>query len=442
MSQRVPPGQSGSALGGASPRGSLATLAAFLLGVPLGVVVLLLIWYGPFQEEILIRYTSHPVEMAEVVLFCCALMALGMKFLGYLRERMAFVRALLPKGTGKPQPPGEAATLINHLSMQGGWRGTYLGQRVLGVLEFVHARGSAQELDDQLRTLSDNDAIAQEGSYSLVRFINWAIPILGFLGTVVGITDAIAGVTPEMLEQSLSGVTSGLATAFDTTALALLLTMALMFGTFISERLEQTLLEQVDGYVERHLAHRFERPGNDNASFVAALNKNTETLLGTTEQLVQKQAQVWARSLERLDRQSADYLKNQQAQLTQSIGQALDFALTRFGQRMAEVESNLIQRNHDMVDGVARLVEGLKEADRQHREGLAEIAGRLAAQTETLARMQEGETQLVRLQETLQQNLSTLATSGTFEQAVQSLTAAIHLLTSRVQPGPALKKAA
>ncbi len=55
---------------------------------------------------------------------------------------------------------------------------------------------------------------------------------------------------------------------------------------------------------------------------------------------------------------------------------------------------------------------------------------------EALAKVQEGEKQLLRLQELLNQNLSTLAGTGAFEQAVNSLTAAIHLLTARAGAGP------
>jgi hypothetical protein len=51
-----------------------------------------------------------------------------------------------------------------------------------------------------------------------------------------------------------------------------------------------------------------------------------------------------------------------------------------------------------------------------------------------LTKLQEGEGQLVRMQELLQQNLSALSSSGSFEQAVLSLTAAIHLMTTRI-PG-------
>src|SRR5262249_62371753 len=98
-------------------------------------------------------------------------------------------------------------------------------RRVAAVLDFLRRRGSADELDDQLRPLADNDSMSMENSYSLIRLITWAIPILGFLGTVLGITGAISNVSPETMEKSLKPVTDGLALAFDATAVALALTM-------------------------------------------------------------------------------------------------------------------------------------------------------------------------------------------------------------------------
>ena len=80
--------------------------------------------------------------------------------------------------------------------------------------------GSADWLEDHLKYLSDVDAASAARSYGLVRFIVWAIPIMGFLGTVIGITVAIANLSPTQLE-NISGVVAGLGTAFDTTATAL-----------------------------------------------------------------------------------------------------------------------------------------------------------------------------------------------------------------------------
>ena len=91
-----------------------------------------------------------------------------------------------------------------------------------------------------------------------MRFVIWAIPIMGFLGTVIGITVAIASLSPTQLE-NISGVVAGLGTAFDTTATALALSMVLMFVQFAIDRTEQKLLAEVDERAWTALAGRSRR---------------------------------------------------------------------------------------------------------------------------------------------------------------------------------------
>src|SRR5262249_21169401 len=240
------------------------TATAILIGLPLAGLILYLVHWGPLQNPQVQRYLSHKVEWGEVAMFCTALGALLAQLRGYGAERAAFRAGLLPTWDGRPVAVTAAAGLRAGVrSLPKPLRETYLGRRVAAVLDFVVSRNSAAGLDDHFRSLADTDAIALEGNYSLIRIITWAIPILGFLGTVLGITQSISGVTPEKLEHNLSEVTDGLALAFDTTALALGLTMAVMFLSFIVERAEQGLLERVDDYVERKLAHRFERPASE-----------------------------------------------------------------------------------------------------------------------------------------------------------------------------------
>ena len=59
---------------------------------------------------------------------------------------------------------------------------------------------------------------------------------------------AIANVTPEQLDSSLPEVTAGLAVAFDTTAQALTMSMLLVFATFLVERGEQSILNDVEQF--------------------------------------------------------------------------------------------------------------------------------------------------------------------------------------------------
>ena len=191
-------------------RGFLSTFFAFAIGLPAGLCLAYAIHNDLVTLDPQIKhYFNHEIELATLVMFCCGLGALLGKFLACLNERSAIWRRLISPWDGQPHPVASARTLHEQLERQPGRvRNTYLGRRVAAILDFVESRGTANELDDQIRALSDNDAMAMEGSYALVRLITWAMPIFGFLGTVLGITAAIQNVSPQALEnEGITGVT-------------------------------------------------------------------------------------------------------------------------------------------------------------------------------------------------------------------------------------------
>lgn len=418
-------------------RRSNSTVAAFAVGLPLGAAILGVILFGPLRESPAHRYVSHPVECVEVVMFCCALGALGAKLARSLMERAACRTEILPPWDGKAMPVAEGSKLLATLGkLPRRLQNTYLVNRTAAVLNFLCSRGSAAELDDQLRSLTDNDSIALEGSYSLIRFITWAMPILGFLGTVLGITQSISGVTPEKLEKDLSQVTDGLALAFDTTALALGLTMITMFFTFIVDRAEQGVLESVDRFADRQLAHRFERAGAESGPFVEVVRHNTQVLLASTEGLVQRQVDLWTQAMEQADRRRAEADRQQQERLSTALEAALERTLQTHTQRLAALEKQAVDQSAAWLEQLAALAASVRETARAQQAALLEVAESVVGQAEVLGRLQEGEKQLIRLQEALNQNLTALSGAGSFEQAVQSLTAAVHLLTARASVLP------
>ncbi len=407
-------------------------LAAFVVGLPLSVVLLFLFHRGPLHNTFLFRYIERPVEGVELILFCCAVSALGAKFVRSLVEAQAFRAAALPPWDGRTVPVGEAANLLAGLrKLPGRLQSTFLVQRIRAVLEFLCQRGSASELDDQMRALLDADSVVLEGSYALTRFITWAIPILGFLGTVLGITDAISGATPEVLEKNLSQVTDGLSYAFDATALALSLTMLTMFCSFLVERREQGLLEAVDQEVERQLAHRFVRIAGDSGPFVEALRQNTQVLLDATSQLVQRQAEVWARALTESERRAGEASARQQEQMAGALEAALKNTLHTHSQLLAALEKQSVEQSARLFEQLGALASVVREYGHDQQAALARVGEGLAAQVAALGGLQQGEKHLLQLQAGLQQNLAALAGAGTFEQTLHSPTAAIHLLTAR-----------
>ena len=84
-------------------------------------------------------------------------------------------------------------------------------------------------------------------SYSLLNGFLWAIPVLGFIGTVLGLGNAIgafggaiatASTDMDALKGELTKVTEGLKTAFDTTLLGLLGSMVVQIVVTFRKRQE------------------------------------------------------------------------------------------------------------------------------------------------------------------------------------------------------------
>ncbi|MFP6886241.1 MAG: MotA/TolQ/ExbB proton channel family protein, partial [Opitutales bacterium] len=98
-------------------------------------------------------------------------------------------------------------------------------------------------------------------SYSLINGFNWAIPVLGFIGTVLGLGAAIGefGITIQntediaALKSSLTSVTGGLATAFDTTLLGLVASIVVQMLMTFRKRQEFLLLDECNEYCQSYV---------------------------------------------------------------------------------------------------------------------------------------------------------------------------------------------
>ena len=93
-----------------------------------------------------------------------------------------------------------------------------------------------------------------EESYLLPRYLSWAVPILGFIGTVLGISLAAEGIRRIIgsdaglasLSGDLDGAIAPLGIAFDTTLVALSLSVVLMLLLVLTQRSEQRLLANLE----------------------------------------------------------------------------------------------------------------------------------------------------------------------------------------------------
>ncbi|MGQ9576507.1 MAG: MotA/TolQ/ExbB proton channel family protein [Thermoguttaceae bacterium] len=345
------------------------------------------LYTGLFGGDFFARYCAgHPVEYVETVLFFVGLAALALKGMQIGAQYRAMGRRLLGPIPSGGQPPADCQLLLARLRQTPPVvGGDYLLQRLEDGLEHVRRLGSADKLDEHLKHLADLEAERAHAGYGLVRLIIWAIPILGFLGTVIGITLAIANLRPTALEESMVDVTAGLGVAFDTTALALALSIILMFVQFYVDRAEKNLLDQVDRRVRAELVGRFVEVSGDPAGQAAAIRRISRAAIESLEAIVRRQAELWQAAC-----------KAHQAQWTEVQG-----ALKRATENLAAVQEAIVQK------------------------------------TEILARAVDATAYMATMQEALSRSLAALAGAKNFEQTVMSLAAAIHLLNARLGELPA-----
>ncbi len=217
--------------------------------------------------------------------------------------------------------------------------GQYRQQRLLSAARFVEQGGSADRLDDELKYLADVDAQRQADGYAFLRILIWAIPMLGFLGTVLGITQALGSIQvgPENdFQQMMNGLRAGLYVAFDTTAQALSFAIALMFIQFVVMRFETQLLEHVDGQVRRDLSGWFEVGSTDGDAYVRAVQRIGRSILAATHEMSQTQAEIWRRSIESAQTAWVAAMQENHSIVQRNLSDSIDAAVSRMADRLSD----------------------------------------------------------------------------------------------------------
>lgn len=313
---------------------------------------------------------------------------------------------------------------------------TSIARRVKDVLHYVSNRRDGAGLEDHLRYLADLAADRHQQSYSLIRTITWAIPIMGFLGTVVGITMAIANVTPEQLDSSLPEVTSGLAVAFDTTAQALGMSMLLVFSTFLVERGEQSLLNDVEQFGIDHLLPSFVVSSGSSAA------TGVPAVIDWTTQLLAQQSDFWNQQLTALQTNWSQTLVRQTDSLAAALNRETEQTLETHRENLNltrdQYASSLVSSTAAFTGQLQNTMSMFAERVESWQQAMQASTISSAAQTEelhrlgrTLLQMTESEQRLMQLQEQLNRNLQALQIVETLEQTVNSLNAAVSLLSAK-----------
>lgn len=133
-------------------------------------------------------------------------------------------------------------------------------RRVLRMLYVLRGATRKEGMDNLMDYQGQIDVKKMENGYTILHVFIWAIPILGFIGTVMGIGMSVnefaqfiqvaeaGGEFNSQMRSALGSVTGGLAIAFNTTFLALVLVIPVMLLTSLLHKNEEEFLLKIEEF--------------------------------------------------------------------------------------------------------------------------------------------------------------------------------------------------
>jgi len=187
------------------------------------------------------------------ILLIWALAIMGYKGRRGMREQELLGRRLLdiPEGTSVlPQDSREYSRSLEALPEKE--QDFLLPRTLLSALQRFATTGSIQAVSDTIKESCEVESDRLDSELSMVRYIAWAIPSIGFIGTVRGIGDAL-GQAYKAVEGDITGVTVSLGVAFNSTFVALVLSIIIMFCLHQLQLSQERLVLDCQRYADKRL---------------------------------------------------------------------------------------------------------------------------------------------------------------------------------------------
>ena len=191
------------------------------------------------------------------ILMFWALAIMGFKAVTILHERKLLDIDLISIAEGMrilPEDTREFGRQVQALSEEE--QKMVLPRALISALQRFSTTRSIQDVSSSTHTIFESEAERLESELSMIRYISWAIPSIGFIGTVRGIGEALAQ-ADKAVQGDIAGVTQSLGVAFNSTFIALLISIFLMFLVHQLQLLQERLVFDSEIYTNdkliRHL---------------------------------------------------------------------------------------------------------------------------------------------------------------------------------------------
>ncbi len=192
-------------------------------------------------------------QEAVIILALWALAIMGFKWMMILRQRALLNRDFLPLAEGVRILPDDTRELARQVqALPEPQRRALLPRALLAGLQRFNTTRSVQDVSSAVHAYCDAESERLDSELSMIRYIAWAIPSIGFIGTVRGIGEALTQ-AHRAVQGDISGVTESLGVAFNSTFVALLLSLLLMFVLHQLQLKQERLVLDTESYLDERL---------------------------------------------------------------------------------------------------------------------------------------------------------------------------------------------
>ncbi len=198
-----------------------------------------------------------------IILMLWALSIIGLKVWRNRKESNLLERSLLNLDEGISILPEDARNYARPVQALPPAEREYLLPRALiSALQRFNTTRSIQDVSSVVKDVCNTEAERLESELSIVRYIAWAIPSIGFLGTVRGIGEAL-GQAQSAVTGDILGVTTSLGVAFNSTFIALVVSIIIMFVLYQLQLLQDRLVLDTQDYCDNYLIRHLQVPDRE-----------------------------------------------------------------------------------------------------------------------------------------------------------------------------------
>lgn len=199
-------------------------------------------------------------QEATIIIAFWALALSGIRFVELSQQRKLLAADLMHLPPGIVIVPEDCREYQRRLEELPEKQRQFVVPRVLdNALKRFGATGNVQDASTTVHNVCESEAARLDAELAILRFGVWATPALGFVGTVRGIGLALQGAQLAM-QGDTSAVTGGLGISFNSTLVALTLSIVLVYTLHEIQLAQERLVLDTEHYTDEQLISRLHAP--------------------------------------------------------------------------------------------------------------------------------------------------------------------------------------